>query len=380
MPALRGSRFERRRAHHVGAVASPFPPSETPRFCGSGDAPASADRHQIFTASSCVVHRDHTVRDPPDPRRRPQRIRRSFGRPGGRAFVAALVLFAIPVTLLGMVSPFALRLALRRVEHAGEVSGRPYALSTVGSIVGTFVSALVTIEAFGTRRTMMGTAVLRTSAAALVLGRSAVPAPLLLAALLFVPPGAVKSARGLLYEAESPHQYVLGRPSRRRRARAPAERGRRVSLRSGASRPSLTFDGCGQDTPYGYFGLWRLCEFPGRPSALFSSTDPRSRRPGDWLHGQTRVSATTIVSPAIARQIPIKEAAVDMVLLVPNGLSDGRLRTRGRRHVLLLVGRPVFVPSAAAVHEEHGHRASKQEEQENESCGAHSEPPSVMGY
>lgn len=124
------------------------------------------------------------------------------------SFVAALGLFAIPVTLLGAVSPFAIRLALTDVEHAGEVAGRLYAISTVGSILGTFVSALVTIEAFGTARTMVGTAVLLGLAATLVLGPRSLPAPLLLAALLFVPPGAVKATAGLLYETESPYQYV----------------------------------------------------------------------------------------------------------------------------------------------------------------------------
>ena len=54
------------------------------------------------------------------------------------SFFAALALFAIPVTLLGAVSPFAIRLSISDVKHAGAVAGRLYALSTVGSIVGTF--------------------------------------------------------------------------------------------------------------------------------------------------------------------------------------------------------------------------------------------------
>jgi spermidine synthase len=124
------------------------------------------------------------------------------------SFLAALALFAIPVTLLGMVSPFAIRLALTKVADAGSVSGRLYALSTIGSILGTFVAALIAIEAFGTQRTMVGTAALLALAAASLLGwRGAAPA-LAIALLLLVPPGVTKSKAGLLYESESPYQYV----------------------------------------------------------------------------------------------------------------------------------------------------------------------------
>ena len=48
------------------------------------------------------------------------------------SFFGALLLFAVPVTLLGMVSPFAIRLALVDIRQAGAVAGRLYALSTVG--------------------------------------------------------------------------------------------------------------------------------------------------------------------------------------------------------------------------------------------------------
>jgi spermidine synthase len=114
----------------------------------------------------------------------------------------------VPITLLGMVSPFAIRLALVDVHEAGQVAGRLYALSTVGSILGTFLSALVTIEAFGTQRTMVGTAALLAFADALLLGRWALVVAAAVAALLLVPPGAVKHQAGLLFETESPYQYV----------------------------------------------------------------------------------------------------------------------------------------------------------------------------
>jgi spermidine synthase len=124
------------------------------------------------------------------------------------SFFATVALFSVPVTLLGMVSPFAIRLALRDVDQAGTVSGRLYALSTAGSIVGTFVPALITIPAIGTQRTMLGTAVLLAAAGASLAGRRWIGVAVVTAGLVAVPPGAVKDTGGLLFETESPYQYV----------------------------------------------------------------------------------------------------------------------------------------------------------------------------
>jgi spermidine synthase len=62
------------------------------------------------------------------------------------------ILLGPPSTLLGMVSPYAIRLAARSVEKLGKASGNLYALSTVGSIVGTFVTVFVLIPEFGVNK------------------------------------------------------------------------------------------------------------------------------------------------------------------------------------------------------------------------------------
>lgn len=69
------------------------------------------------------------------------------------SFVAVLVLFAVPITLLGCVSPFAVRIAVQSVSQTGKVAGRLYAISTLGSLVGTFLPTLWTIPALGTTAT-----------------------------------------------------------------------------------------------------------------------------------------------------------------------------------------------------------------------------------
>jgi predicted membrane-bound spermidine synthase len=72
---------------------------------------------------------------------------------------AVLVLVATPVLLLGAVAPYAVRLSVQTVEEAGRVTGRLYAISTLGSLVGTFLSALLLIPLVGTRRTFVAFAV-----------------------------------------------------------------------------------------------------------------------------------------------------------------------------------------------------------------------------
>jgi spermidine synthase len=124
------------------------------------------------------------------------------------SFLGSLVLFAPPVVLLGMVAPFAIRLAVSGVANVGTVSGRLYALSTVGSIAGVFVPAIVAIELVGTQRTLVGTAVVVAVGGSLLLRRRWVVAPVALAAVLAVPVGIVKPVRGLLYEKDSQYQFV----------------------------------------------------------------------------------------------------------------------------------------------------------------------------
>ena len=71
------------------------------------------------------------------------------------SLLGTMLLFAIPITLLGCISPFAVRLRLADVESAGNTAGSLYALSTVGSIIGSFLPTFLLIPAFGTRTTFL---------------------------------------------------------------------------------------------------------------------------------------------------------------------------------------------------------------------------------
>lgn len=71
------------------------------------------------------------------------------------SFTSVLILLCIPMTLLGTASPFAIRLAITEKKDIGAISGRIYAISTLGSFFGTFLSVLVLIPTIGTYRTFL---------------------------------------------------------------------------------------------------------------------------------------------------------------------------------------------------------------------------------
>ena len=73
-----------------------------------------------------------------------------------RALLAALLLFALPGVLMGTISPFATRLAAREVGTIGRTAGNLAAVSTGGSIFGTFAMAFLLIPAFPIEPILLG--------------------------------------------------------------------------------------------------------------------------------------------------------------------------------------------------------------------------------
>ncbi|MFL5761523.1 MAG: spermidine synthase [Thermomicrobiales bacterium] len=147
----------------------------------------------------------------------------AFDRVAVGAFYGSLVgtifLFAIPVTLLGFVTPFAIRLLMLDVSNAGITAGNVYALSTVGSIAGSFLPVIVLVPLVGTAKTFLlfGATLLVISAIALFSQRAQKLAMVTLAllAILWATFSLTASAhikppyRGeLLYEGESEYNYI----------------------------------------------------------------------------------------------------------------------------------------------------------------------------
>lgn len=71
-----------------------------------------------------------------------------------KSVLAALLLFAPASVLLGFVTPYAVKLKMSDIADAGKTVGRLYALSTVGSIFGTFLAGFFLIPFVGATRTL----------------------------------------------------------------------------------------------------------------------------------------------------------------------------------------------------------------------------------
>ena len=124
-------------------------------------------------------------------------------------FVGMLLVFAPPIFILAMVSPFVLRLWAPDASETGKVAGRLNAFSTLGSIVGTFLPSLVLIPAFGTRSTVYVLALTLIAVSAWGIRRWWAFLFLLfpLLALIFNP-HSVKGDDNILWEKETTYQYV----------------------------------------------------------------------------------------------------------------------------------------------------------------------------
>jgi spermidine synthase len=133
------------------------------------------------------------------------------------AFAGVLVLFSVPVTLLGMISPFAIRLSMQDASQAGNVSGTIYAISTLGSFVGTYLPVLVLIPTIGTSKTFLVFSLFLLFVALAGLGISSgrkamLPYFLMVIALavlaILAGNSSIKNTAGQIFETESAYNYI----------------------------------------------------------------------------------------------------------------------------------------------------------------------------
>jgi spermidine synthase len=206
--------------------------------------------------------------------------------------VASLLLFALPSVLLGMVAPYAIRLRLENIATSGTTAGRLYALSTVGSIVGTFLAGFFLIAFLGSQTIMYLLAGVMILLTLLLVGKDRLR---LLA--LFLVAGGIVCGLDYLY-GKSLHQPLVDTDTKYNRAQIyeyhdPDSRIIRELL-LGNVRNSATY----MDTPelvYEYTKYYRLVDHfvPGIQSVLVIGGGGYSY-PKDFLHTHPNAALTVV--------------------------------------------------------------------------------------
>ncbi len=70
---------------------------------------------------------------------------------GWKIVIYTVTIFIAPSLILGSISPVVVKLSVVDLSRTGNIVGRIYAVSTLGAIVGTFVTGFYLIETLGTR-------------------------------------------------------------------------------------------------------------------------------------------------------------------------------------------------------------------------------------
>jgi spermidine synthase len=167
------------------------------------------------------------------------------------------------------------------VEESGTVAGRLYAISTIGSLVGTFSSALLLIPLLGTRRTFLVYALACATVAVVGVPKrrgALVPAALVL--LLAIPIGTIKASGGtVLAEVETRYQYA--------RVVVEPDGDRRLELNEGRAVHSLYRPG--SDLSGGYWDEYLVLpfatgeRFPRRVAILGNAAGTTARAYGTFF-------------------------------------------------------------------------------------------------
>jgi spermidine synthase len=133
------------------------------------------------------------------------------------SFVSVLVLLSVPVILLGMTSPFAIRLSIKNAQQSGQIAGQIYAISTLGSFLGVFVPELALMPLIGVNLTFLGLSLALWLVAWVGLWlaegwRTAMRIVWMLVILIlggvFLRGQSLKNTAGQIYETESSYNYI----------------------------------------------------------------------------------------------------------------------------------------------------------------------------
>lgn len=125
------------------------------------------------------------------------------------SFFAVAFLFAVPMFMLGMIVPYTVKLVIHKVATMGRESGQISTVSTLGSLLGTFLPAFVLIPALGTTKTFVFIGLILIFLAAIGLRKwwTGLLALVGLGLFWLVPP--VYASDDIVYSEDSPYGYIF---------------------------------------------------------------------------------------------------------------------------------------------------------------------------
>jgi spermidine synthase len=121
---------------------------------------------------------------------------------------AIALLFSPPIVILGMTSPFLIRI-VAQTDPVGVSAGRVFGISTFGSVLGTFLPVLVLIPAIGTGKTIMlfSAALFVVTVLGFTVKTGALLSLAVVVPFLFPMPDA-RQTPGKIYSTESAYEYI----------------------------------------------------------------------------------------------------------------------------------------------------------------------------
>lgn len=128
----------------------------------------------------------------------------------GGSLVVICVLFGLPMVLLGSTTPYVIKLLSLDSTHVGSTSGKLFAISTLGSLLGTFLPTLVLIPNFGTRNTVLAAGMLLVIAGSPAAVRLQQKAGVITIAVLLAALGVSQTRYGpsTIYATDSAYQHI----------------------------------------------------------------------------------------------------------------------------------------------------------------------------
>lgn len=127
--------------------------------------------------------------------------------------VATFLLLMLPSVLLGFVSPYVIKLGTNTLQRVGNISGNLYAIATIGSIFGTFLTVFVLIPNIAVNQIIFGLGIALIASS--LIGLKAHPKTIAVAVVMILilplsslPVNTISHNGKLIYEKETPFSHL----------------------------------------------------------------------------------------------------------------------------------------------------------------------------